>query len=59
MLTYATGRGPEYYDKPALDQIVVALEKGEFRFTKLIVEVTKSDPFRMRRGKDQQEVEVK
>jgi hypothetical protein len=59
MLTYATGRGPEYYDKPALDQIVAALERGDYRFATLIAEVTKSDPFRMRRGKDQQEAEVK
>jgi len=53
MVTYATGRGPEYYDKPAVDQIVAALAKNDFRFTTLMVEITKSDPFRMRRGKDQ------
>ncbi len=52
MLTYASGRGMEYYDKRALDQIVAALPKNDFRLSALVVEVTKSDPFRLRRGKE-------
>ncbi len=52
MLTYATGRGMEYYDKRALDQIVAALPKNDFRLSALVVEITKSDPFRLRRGKE-------
>ena len=55
MLTYGIGRGTEYYDKAAIDRIVTALAKNEFRFSTLMVEIAKSDPFRMRRGKDQQE----
>lgn len=55
MLTYAIGRGLEYYDKPAVDGIVTALAKNDFRFSTLMVEITKSDPFRMRRGKDQKQ----
>jgi hypothetical protein len=53
MLTYGIGRGTEYYDKPAIDQIVASLAKNDFRFSHLMVEITKSDPFRMRRGKEQ------
>jgi hypothetical protein len=55
MLTYGIGRGTEYYDKPAIDQIVASLAKNDFRLSHLMVEITKSDPFRMRRGKDQTE----
>jgi hypothetical protein len=48
MLTYATGRGVEYYDKCAVDKIVEALAKNEFRFSTLLVETIKSEPFQMR-----------
>jgi hypothetical protein len=53
MVTYAVGRGLDYYDRPAVDQIVAALAKNDYRFSRLVVEIAKSDPFRMRRGKDQ------
>jgi hypothetical protein len=53
MVTYAIGRGLEYYDKPAVDKIVSSLAKNDFRFSTLMVEITTSEPFRMRRGKDQ------
>ncbi len=55
MTTFGIGRGLEYYDKSAIDRIVAALAKNDFRFSTLVVEITKSDPFRMRRGKDQKE----
>jgi hypothetical protein len=55
MITYGTGRGIEYYDKSAVDAIVSALSKNDFRFSTLIVETATSDPFRMRRGKDQRD----
>jgi mono/diheme cytochrome c family protein len=51
--TYALGRGVEYYDKPAMDKIVAALEKHNYKFSVLVAEIAKSDPFRLRRGKDQ------
>jgi hypothetical protein len=53
MLIYALGRGVEYYDKPTLDKISAALEKNQHKFSTLVTEIVKSDPFRMRRGKDQ------
>ena len=52
-LTYAIGRGLDYYDKPAVDRIVAALAKNDYRFSTLVVEICKSDPFCLRRGKDQ------
>lgn len=52
MLTYALGRGLEYYDRPTVDAIVAALERNDYRFSTLITEITRSDPFRLRRGKE-------
>ena len=53
MMIYALGRGLEYYDKRTLDRIVAALEKDNYRFSTLAIEIARSDPFRMRRGKDE------
>jgi hypothetical protein len=49
MLTYALGRGLEYYDTRTVDAIVAALERDNYRFSTLVVEIAKSDPFRLRR----------
>jgi uncharacterized protein DUF1592/uncharacterized protein DUF1588/uncharacterized protein DUF1585/uncharacterized protein DUF1595 len=48
MLTYATGRGVEFYDKCAVDKILAALEKNDYRFSTLIAETVASEPFQMR-----------
>ncbi len=50
MLTYALGRGLEFYDRCAIDKIVEALEPNDYRFSVLVTEIVKSEPFRMRRG---------
>jgi len=50
MLTYALGRGFEYYDKCAIDQICKELAKNHYKFSTLILEIVKSTPFQMRRG---------
>jgi hypothetical protein len=50
MLTYALGRGVEYYDRRAVDKIVTQLAAGGDKFSVLITEIVKSDPFRQRRG---------
>jgi hypothetical protein len=52
MLTYALGRGLEYYDRPAVDRINAAQAKNDYRFSTLVTEIVKSDPFRLRRGKE-------
>jgi hypothetical protein len=51
VLTYALGRGLEYYDKCAVDSIAENLAKQQYRFASLVIEVVKSDPFQKRRGK--------
>jgi hypothetical protein len=50
MLTYALGRGLEYYDKCALDEITARLAKNDYRFSELVLGVVKSTPFQKRRG---------
>jgi hypothetical protein len=52
MLTYALGRGVEYYDRPTIDRICTALARDDYRFSTLVREIVKSDPFRLRRGKE-------
>ncbi len=49
-LIYAIGRGLEYYDQCALDKIKNALEQDDYRFSRLVLEVVKSEPFQ-KRGK--------
>jgi hypothetical protein len=50
LLTYALGRGMEFYDKCALDQITQGLAKRRYRFSSLVLEVVRSVPFQSRRG---------
>ena len=54
MLTYALGRGVEYYDKCSLDDVVAALKKNDYKFSRLVVEIVKSDPFQRRRTQGEQ-----
>jgi hypothetical protein len=53
MLTYALGRGVEYYDKRAIDRIVTEVAKDDFKLSRMVIAIVQSDPFRLRRGKDQ------
>jgi hypothetical protein len=55
LLTYGLGRGLEFYDEPALDKMVTSVEKGQNRFSALVMAVVQSDPFRLRRGTSQVE----
>ena len=50
MLTYALGRGLEYYDRPALVAMDTQLRKKNLRFSVLIQAVVESVPFQYRRG---------
>jgi mono/diheme cytochrome c family protein len=48
LLTYATGRGAEYYDAPAIRKIVREAGADDYRWSSLILGITKSVPFQMR-----------
>lgn len=49
LLTYALGRGPEYYDTETIDQIVQRLEKEKGRFSALLTGIIESAPFQKQR----------
>jgi len=48
MLTYALGRGLEYYDMPAVRKIVQDSRKNDFRFSSIVAGIVKSTPFQMK-----------
>jgi hypothetical protein len=48
MLTYALGRGLEYYDMPAVRGIVRDAGKNNYRFSSLVMAIVKSTPFQMK-----------
>ena len=48
MLTYALGRGLEYYDLPAVRQILRDAAPGNFKFSSLVLGIVKSTPFQMK-----------
>jgi hypothetical protein len=50
LLTFALGRGLEYYDAPAVRTIVRDASAHDFRLSSLIVGVVNSRPFQMRRS---------
>jgi hypothetical protein len=49
-MTFALGRGVEYYDAPAVRKIVSDSEKDGYRFSSLILGIVRSVPFQMRRA---------
>ncbi len=48
LLTYALGRGVEYYDMPAVRKIVHQAGARDFRFSSLVVGTVESVPFEMK-----------
>ena len=49
VLTFALGRGLEATDRCAVNEIVLGLEKDGHRFSRLIIEVSKTRPFQKKR----------
>ena len=49
LLTYALGRGLEYYDRPAVREIRRQVEARDYRFSALAEAIADSVPFRLRR----------
>jgi hypothetical protein len=52
LLTYALGRGVEYYDMPVVRAIAAQAAQDDYRFGALIVGVVQSEPFRSSRKSD-------
>jgi mono/diheme cytochrome c family protein len=51
-LTYALGRGIEYYDAPAVRKIVRDAAATNYRWSSLITGIVNSNPFQMRRSRE-------
>ena len=50
LVTYALGRGVEYYDAPAIRKIVRDAGNDDYRFSSIIQGIVASTPFEMRRS---------
>ncbi len=53
MLTYALGRGLEYYDMPAVRRIVHDAKTKDFRFSSIVLGVARSTPFQWKEVRSQ------
>jgi mono/diheme cytochrome c family protein len=52
LMTYALGRGVEYYDNPTVRAIARQAALDNYRMSSLIVSIVKSTPFQMRRASE-------
>jgi len=52
LLTYALGRGLEYYDMPAVRSVTHQAAQNDYRFSSLILGIVESTPFQMRRSQE-------
>ena len=50
LLTYALGRGVEYYDEPAVRRIMRQSAAGNYRWSSLVLGIVKSVPFQYRKS---------
>ena len=50
LLTFATGRGVDYYDAPAIRKIVREAAAQDYRFSSIIMGIVNSTPFRNRKA---------
>jgi len=48
LMTFALGRGLEYYDRPAIRQVVRAAAEDDYRISAIILGIAESVPFQMR-----------
>ncbi len=52
LLTYALGRGVEYYDYPTIRAVTKAAARDNYRVSSLILAIVKSPPFQLRKGSE-------
>jgi hypothetical protein len=50
LLSYALGRGVEYYDAPVVRRLVRNAARDDYRWSSLVLGIVRSAPFRMRRA---------
>ena len=49
LLTYALGRGLEYYDMPLVRSIARDAGRKNYRFSSIVMGIVKSTPFQMKK----------
>jgi mono/diheme cytochrome c family protein len=59
LLTYALGRGVEYYDQPAIRKVTRDAASSNYRWSSLILGIVNSVPFQMRMSKPQEPTTVR
>jgi len=52
LMTYALGRGVDYYDAPTIRRIARDLARDDYRWSSLVLGIVGSDSFQMRRAPD-------
>jgi hypothetical protein len=52
LLTFALGRGADWYDAPAIREALRAAQKDDYRFSTLVNSIVFSRPFQMRMSQD-------
>ena len=50
LMTYALGRGLDYYDEPAIRGILRDARASDYKFSSIVLGIVNSTPFRMRRS---------
>jgi Protein of unknown function (DUF1592)/Protein of unknown function (DUF1588)/Protein of unknown function (DUF1585)/Protein of unknown function (DUF1595)/Protein of unknown function (DUF1587) len=50
LMTYALGRGLDYYDEPAIRAILRDSRADDYKFSSIVLGIVNSTPFRMRRS---------
>ena len=54
LLMYATGRNVQYYDMPAVREIVRAAARQNYQFSSLVLGIIESAPFQMRKAQPEE-----
>jgi hypothetical protein len=57
LLTYALGRGVDYYDQPTIRNILRQAAPNDYRWSSLVLGIVKSTPFQMRKSGEPATVE--
>jgi hypothetical protein len=52
LMTYALGRGLEYYDMPVVRSIARDAARDDYRFSSIVMGIVKSTPFQMRHARE-------
>ena len=53
LMTYALGRGVEYYDQPVIRKVLREAEPNDYRWSSIFAGIVRSMPFQMRRASEQ------